>query len=45
MNFMINYPSIDENIELTLDGNQLYFDFEDMSRAANPRMWMPNKYG
>ena len=45
MHFMIHYPNYDENQDMTLDGNAVMFDYECMSRAVKPRMWMPNKYG
>ena len=45
MHFMMNYPQYDETMDFILDGNQLYFDFEAMSKFVKPSMWMPDKYG
>lgn len=45
MRFMMNYPQYDETMDFVLDGNQLYFDFENMSKVPKPQKWMPVKYG
>jgi len=45
MHFTISYPENDETIEMVMDGNQDFFDFDHMSKKPKPIAWMPNKYG